>query len=208
MQPGIDPSRRHPNHAPERPGGSRRAQQRGTPRHRHLGQGGRRAWDYQRAIADNLGQYTQALLEIARQPGQRSERDRLLREETATALHRWAVNVAPHTLSPEQTPVITEYGGTTFRSQLEARWAAWFDKRGMAWEYEPARFDGWTPDFRLALNDGEAYAEVKPVSEFPMDVAQRMLNSGWTGDILILGQGPRHAWRYHGDGWSPVDLAA
>ena len=78
----------------------------------------------------------------------------------------------------------------------------------MAWEYEPARFDGWTPDFRLALNDGEAYAEVKPVSEFPMDVAQRMLNSGWTGDILILGQGPRHAWRYHGDGWSPVDLAA
>ena len=41
-----------------------------------------------------------------------------------------------------------------------------------------------------------------------MDVAQRMLNSGWTGDILILGRGPRHAWRYHGDGWSPVDLAA
>ena len=161
-----------------------------------------------KAIADNLGQYTQALLEIARQPGQRSERDRLLREDTAALLHRWAVNVAPHTLSPEQTPVITEYGGTTFRSQLEARWAAWFDKRGMAWEYEPARFDGWTPDFRLALNDGEAYAEVKPVAEFPMDVAQRMLNSGWTGDILILGQGPRHAWRYHGDGWSPVDLAA
>ena len=161
-----------------------------------------------KAIADNLGQYTQALLEIARQPGQRSERDRLLREETATALHRWTVNVAPHTLSPEQTPVITEYAGTTFRSQLEARWAAWFDKRGMAWEYEPVRFDGWTPDFRLALNDGEAYAEVKPVAEFPMDVAQRMLNSGWTGDILILGQGARHAWRYHGDGWSPVDLAA
>ena len=62
------------------------------------------------------------------------------------------------------------------------------------WEYEPARFfssTDWTPDFRLALNDGEAYAEVKPVKpEFPMDVAQRMLNSGWTGDILILGQGP------------------
>ena len=95
-----------------------------------------------KAVADNLGQYTQALLEIARQPGQRSERDRLLREETATALHRWAVNVAPHTLSPEQTPVITEYGGTTFRSQLEARWAAYFDRRGIAWEYEPVRLNG------------------------------------------------------------------
>ena len=161
-----------------------------------------------KAIADNLGQYTQALLEIARQPGQRSERDRLLREETATALHRWAVNVAPHTLSPEQTPVITEYGGTTFRSQLEARWAAYFDRQGIAWAYEPVRFDGWTPDFRLILGDAETYAEVKPVSEFPMDVAQRMLNAGCDGDVLILGQEPRHAWRYRGDGWAPVDLTA
>ena len=74
-----------------------------------------------KAIADNLGRYTQSLLEIVRQPGQRSERDRLLREDTATALHRWAGAVAPHTLGPEQTPVITEYAGTTFRSQLEAR---------------------------------------------------------------------------------------
>ncbi len=32
-----------------------------------------------KAIADHLGRYTQALLEIARQPGQRSERERLLR---------------------------------------------------------------------------------------------------------------------------------
>ena len=161
-----------------------------------------------KAVADNLGRYTQALLDITRQPGQRSERDRLLREETATALHRWAVNVAPHTLSPEQTPVITEYGGTTFRSQLEARWAAYFDRQGIAWAYEPVRFDGWTPDFRLILGDAETYAEVKPVSEFPMDVAQRMLNAGCDGDVLILGQEPRHAWRYRGDGWAPVDLTA
>ena len=103
-------------------------------------------------------------------------------------------------MNPAQTPVITEYGGTTFRSQLEARWAAYFDKRGIAWEYEPVRLNAWAPDFRLALEGGEAYAEVKPVSEFPMDVAQRILNAGWTGDILILGRGPRHAWRYRGGG--------
>ena len=114
--------------------------------------------------------------------------------------------MAPHTLEPEQTPVITEYGSVTFRSQLEARWAAYFDRHSIAWEYEPARFDGWTPDFRLALGGVEVYAEVKPVTEFPMDVAQRILNAGCGGDVLILGQGSRHAWRYRYDGWQPVDL--
>ena len=153
-----------------------------------------------KAIADNLGRYTQALLEIVRQPGQRSDRERLLREDTAIHLHRWAATVAPQTLSPAQTPVITEYGGVTFRSQLEARWAAWFDRHGIAWEYEPVRLDGWTPDFRVVLNGAEAYAEIKPVSEFPMDVAQRVVNAGCDDDVLILGQGPRSAWRYRSDG--------
>ena len=130
----------------------------------------------------------------------------MLRKDTAALLHQWAVAVAPHTLGPEQTPGITEYGGVTFRSQLEARWAAWFVKRSIPWEYEPARFDGWTPDFRLVLYGGEVYAEVKPVSEFPMDVAQRVLNASCGNDVLILGQGPRHAWRYRADGWTPVNL--
>ena len=159
-----------------------------------------------KAVADNLGRYTQALLEISRASGQRSERERLLREDTAALLHRWAAAVAPHTLHPEQTPAITEYGGVTFRSQLEARWAAYFDRRGITWEYEPARFDGWTPDFRLVLDGMDVYAEVKPVTEFPMDVAQRMLNAGCDGDVLILGNGPRHAWRCRDSGWGSMDL--
>ena len=160
-----------------------------------------------KAVADNLGRYTQALLEVARQPGQRSEREHLLQMDTAAALHRWAASVAPDTLSPEQTPAITEYGGVTFRSQLEARWAAYFDRHSIAWEYEPARLDGWTPDFRLALGGGDVYAEVKPLTEFPMDVAQRILNASYDGDVMILGQGPRHAWRYRGDGWTRAELA-
>ena len=57
-----------------------------------------------KAIADNLGRYTQALLEIARSSGQRSERERLLRENTAALLHRWAASVARQTLGPEQPP--------------------------------------------------------------------------------------------------------
>ncbi len=161
-----------------------------------------------KAMANNLGRYTQALLEVSRSSGQRLERDRLLREDTAALLRRWAVAVAPHTLGPEQTPVITEYGGVTFRSQLEARWAAYFDRRGIPWEYEPAQFNGWTPDFRLVLDGIQAYAEVKPVSEFPMDVAQRILNAGCGSDVLVLGQGPRHAWRYRGDSWYLADPMA
>ena len=160
-----------------------------------------------KAIADNLGQYTQALLEIARQPGQRSERDRLLREDTAALLHRWAVNVAPHTLSPEQTPVITEYGGTTFRSQLEARWAAYFDRQGIAWAYEPVRFDGWTPDFRLILGDAETYAEVKPVSEFPHGRGPADAELRMDGRRVHLGPGttPRLALRWRWLGTSGPD---
>ena len=116
--------------------------------------------------------------------------------------------MAPQTLGPDHTPVITGYAGTTFRSQLEARWASFFDERGIAWQYEPVRLTGWTPDFRLVLGGAEAYVEVKPVSEFPMDVAQRVLGVDWTGDILILGLEPRHAWRHWGDRWTPVDLAS
>ena len=41
-----------------------------------------------------------------------------------------------------------------------------------------------------------------------MDVAQKILGSGWNGDVLILGRGPHHAWRYRDGGWGPVDLAA
>ena len=107
--------------------------------------------------------------------------------------------MAPQTLGPDHTPVITGYAGTIFRSQLEARWASFFDERGIAWQYEPVRFSGWTPDFRLVLGGAEAYVEVKPVSEFPMDVAQRVLDAGWAGDINHPGPGaaPRLAlpWR-------------
>jgi len=43
----------------------------------------------------------------------------------------------------------TNYHGVTFRSRLEARWAAFFDLAGWSWEYEPIDLNGWTPDFRV-----------------------------------------------------------
>lgn len=50
----------------------------------------------------------------------------------------------------------TEYKGYRFRSRLEAKWALFFDKLGIAWEYEKEGYDlgeaGWyLPDFWLPL---------------------------------------------------------
>ena len=61
-----------------------------------------------KAVTDNLGRYTQTLLEIVRNQGELAERNRLLGESPATALHTWATSVAPPTLDPQQAPIITE----------------------------------------------------------------------------------------------------
>jgi hypothetical protein len=71
----------------------------------------------------------------------------------------------------------TNYHGVTFRSRLEARWAAFFDFIGWSWEYEPIDLNGWTPDFRVHWDCGHSECpnghtlmiEVKPyydISEF------------------------------------------
>ena len=53
----------------------------------------------------------------------------------------------------------------------------------------------------------EICAEVKPVSEFPMDAAQRALGAGRDAGPLILGHGPRYTWRYRDGGWGSTDFA-
>lgn len=70
------------------------------------------------------------------------------------------------TVSPYGPPIKaieTFYAGCRFRSRLEARWAVFFDRLGLPWQYEP---QGWVidgapylPDFLLpSLN---AWLEVK-----------------------------------------------
>lgn len=58
----------------------------------------------------------------------------------------------------------TTYKSYKFRSRLEARWAVYFDKVGVKWEYEPAGFKisetrKYLPDFYLP--EIETYIEVK-----------------------------------------------
>ena len=61
-------------------------------------------------------------------------------------------------------PIETKYKGYKFRSRLEARWAVFFVKMGIKFQYEPDGFkldSGWyLPDFWLP--QVKMWAEVKP----------------------------------------------
>jgi hypothetical protein len=60
----------------------------------------------------------------------------------------------------------TEYKGYRFRSRLEARWAVFFDRLGIEWQYEPEGFvlsdeTRYLPDFYLPRLAFGTWAEVK-----------------------------------------------
>ena len=69
----------------------------------------------------------------------------------------------------------TEYKGRMYRSRLEARWAAFFDRLGLAHEYEPFDLGAWSPDF--LLTDINTLVEVKPLTEFAPDVWAKMVGA-------------------------------
>jgi hypothetical protein len=59
----------------------------------------------------------------------------------------------------------TRYAGCRFRSRLEARWAVFFDRLGVAWEYEPQGYlvgpdnRPYLPDFWLP--EEQVWVEIK-----------------------------------------------
>lgn len=82
----------------------------------------------------------------------------------------------------------TTYAGVNFRSRLEATWAAFFDILGFEWKYEPVDLPGWVPDF---IVEGSVAVEVKPIfrkEDFPD--TQKLIKSGWGGEILVVGAYP------------------
>lgn len=72
----------------------------------------------------------------------------------------------------------TVYNGYRFRSRLEARWAVFFDKLGIKYEYEPEGFDldgvRYLPDFWLP--ELQYWIEVKPLppNEKELEKAHRL----------------------------------
>lgn len=123
------------------------------------------------------------------------------------------------TYDPSRPGIPTLYNGIQFRSRLEAKWAAFFDFLGWKYEYEPFDLDGWIPDFLIKGKPRDILVEVKPVTEFPEDVADEMLQvcPGETDDdgylvsldhrLLLVGSMVPAMSSYHGNvmGWTYFD---
>lgn len=85
----------------------------------------------------------------------------------------------------------TTYGGTNFRSRLEARWAAAFDILGWRWTYEPLDGSGYVPDFLIA-GPHPFLIEVKPAvteDDYRAPVAKITagIGSNWDHDVVVVG---------------------
>lgn len=98
----------------------------------------------------------------------------------------------------------TLYRGIRMRSRLEADFAAWLDREGNSWEYEPVCFAGpagqWLPDFRIPGNYGNSYIEVKPASLTDLAQIDRILERM---EVTWLSEPDAHLrlilWEYAGD---------
>lgn len=89
----------------------------------------------------------------------------------------------------------TTYNGIGMRSRLEARYASWLDKAGIAWQYEPNAFASaagqYLPDFRLdgvviLGSEQTVYVDVKPTAT---DVTHALMYR-----MAIIWESEPHAW--------------
>lgn len=82
----------------------------------------------------------------------------------------------------------TEYGGISFRSRVEAKWAAFFDELGWTWEYEPIDLEGYIPDFILMFKE-PMLVEVK--ADMSLELlnrhTQKIDKTSWENNALIVG---------------------
>ena len=94
--------------------------------------------------------------------------------------------------TPRRAGIPTLYNGITFRSQLEARWANFFDRLDWRWEYEPFEGHGYIPDFVL-LGDRPVAVEVKPAHDLAdmrqhtAKVDRGLSEDVWPHDVIIVG---------------------
>ena len=116
-------------------------------------------------------------------------------------------------LAVESLPTV--YRGTTFRSALEASWAATLDSLGITWEYEPETITlpsgaRYLPDFRLPQIGawlevkGNGVPRVEKAIEFGKHLACDCPRFGCTcrwpgGELVLIGHPPR---RFELD-WDP-----
>ncbi|MFJ2568903.1 hypothetical protein ACIOYT_00585 [Streptomyces halstedii] len=141
-------------------------------------------------------------------------RNRPIGEDLDTAVHQQITRAdhipgQPGALDGGMTieALPTWYGGTTFRSALEASWAATLDTLRITWEYEPETITlpsgaTYIPDFKLP--DIGAWLEVKgtgvPRVEKPVEFGKSLTcdcgiyncTCQWPGgELVIIGHPPR-----------------
>jgi hypothetical protein len=95
------------------------------------------------------------------------------------------------------SPIETHYNGYRFRSRLEARWAIFFDKAGISYEYELEGFelrdygyylpDFWLPKFKC-------WVEIKP--EYDDDETQKVMRcfADTIAPIILFRGTPSLSW--------------
>lgn len=94
-------------------------------------------------------------------------------------------------------PIQTYYNGYHFRSRLEARWAVFFDKANIKYEYEPEGFETDTDHLYLSKNEKylpdfylpeyEFYVEVKPYRSGATDELYKAISiMGYLRKTLLL----------------------
>jgi len=82
----------------------------------------------------------------------------------------------------------TVYRGRTYRSRLEARWAAFFDRLRWTYEYEPFDLGSWSPDFLLP--DLDTLVEVKPWTSLDKPTADKVADAAGDKQILLTMAAP------------------
>lgn len=104
-------------------------------------------------------------------------------------------------------PIDTIYNGYRFRSRLEARWAVFFDKMGIPFEYENEGYDldglWYLPDFWIPC--WNAFVEIKPgeMTEEEIEKCRRLNELSENEVLAFCGEpfdGKYHIVRFTEDG--------
>ena len=103
-------------------------------------------------------------------------------------------------------PIATVYRGVSYRSRLEAKWAAFMDRIGWCYDYEPFDLGDWSPDFLIRIASGQEFlAEVKPITEFDAAASEKMAKAAKearvSGAIWLLASAPRSNGDHLSLGW-------
>jgi len=95
------------------------------------------------------------------------------------------------------TALETRYAGYRFRSRIEARWAVFFTRLGLDWQYEPQGFKvgseqlPYLPDFYLPVQG--LYVEVKPAFADQVDPEGVRRWEAFAGEVVTTWTSERAA---------------